>query len=271
MAQPIHAQDDVQITELQQKLKEQIVLTRLASNGDIAVAGSVLVLQKDGLWMCGMNGAGPYENTYKNGKFSAGRFGWGMTVGLLKIDMNSIPQLKFVTGDKFWVTAYSIDKGGVHLKFLSDPINDTRYYTVLKIPFPKGPPPTADDAMKMIAEVLTVEPSEGAAQSTPPPAPAPPDAAPAPIAPPPPPPADDAAAGAQNSAVSLAPVAPPPPPPPADDAAAAPATVSLGQTPKQVVAILGQPLKRAGVGARDIYLYKDLKVTFLKGKVEDIQ
>ena len=43
-----------------------------------------------------MTGAGPYENTYKNGKFSAGRFGWGMKLGLLKIPVNAVPQLKFV-------------------------------------------------------------------------------------------------------------------------------------------------------------------------------
>ena len=160
-----HAQDDSQIAALQEKLKSQVALTRLTSTGDIAVAGSVVVLQKDGLWMCGMTGAGPYENTYKNGKFSVGRFGWALSAGLLKIDTNSISQLEFVPGDKFWVTAFSVKKDGIHFGFLSDPINDVRYYTQMKLPFSKGSFPSADEAMKMIAEVLTIEPSENAAQN----------------------------------------------------------------------------------------------------------
>jgi hypothetical protein len=47
--------------------------------------------------------------------------------------------------------------------------------------------------------------------------------------------------------------------------------VALGQTPDQVVAILGAPLRKAKIGAKEIYSYKDLKVTFLNGKVKDIQ
>jgi hypothetical protein len=37
------------------------------------------------------------------------------------------------------------------------------------------------------------------------------------------------------------------------------------------VAILGQPIRKAKVGVKDIYSYKDLKVTFVNGKVKDIQ
>jgi hypothetical protein len=38
-----------------------------------------------------------------------------------------------------------------------------------------------------------------------------------------------------------------------------------------VVAALGQPVKKAKVGTKDIYYYKDLKVTFVNGKVKDVQ
>jgi len=53
--------------------------------------------------------------------------------------------------------------------------------------------------------------------------------------------------------------------------APAPASIELGQTIDQVVAALGQPEKAVNLGARQIYVYKDLKVTFVNGKVSDVQ
>jgi len=52
---------------------------------------------------------------------------------------------------------------------------------------------------------------------------------------------------------------------------APPATVAIGQSTDEVVAILGQPDKILNLGAKQIYVYKDLKVTFVKGKVTDAQ
>jgi hypothetical protein len=37
------------------------------------------------------------------------------------------------------------------------------------------------------------------------------------------------------------------------------------------VGILGEPMRKAKVGVKEIYSYKDLKVTFVNGKVKDIQ
>lgn len=54
-------------------------------------------------------------------------------------------------------------------------------------------------------------------------------------------------------------------------APAAPASIALGQTPDQVVAALGQPDKMVNLGSKQIYVYKDLKVTFVNGKVTDVQ
>jgi hypothetical protein len=39
----------------------------------------------------------------------------------------------------------------------------------------------------------------------------------------------------------------------------------------EVIAALGQPLRKAKVGTKDIFFYKDLKVTFVSGKVKDVQ
>ena len=58
---------------------------------------------------------------------------------------------------------------------------------------------------------------------------------------------------------------------PAGGPSATPATVSLGMTIDQVTAILGPPLQPLDAGTRQIYLYKNLKVTFQNGKVTDIQ
>jgi hypothetical protein len=63
-----------------------------------------------------------------------------------------------------------------------------------------------------------------------------------------------------------APIAPPPPP--ADQPTQ---TIEIGQTVDQVVAALGQPQKIAKVGTKQIYFYKDLKVTFNNGKVSDVE
>jgi hypothetical protein len=83
--------------------------------------------------------------------------------------------------------------------------------------------------------------------------------------------AQGAPAASPAATAAPAPVAPPapiaPPPPPADQPTQ---TIEIGQTVDQVVAALGQPQKVAKVGAKQIYFYKDLKVTFTNGKVSDV-
>jgi hypothetical protein len=60
-------------------------------------------------------------------------------------------------------------------------------------------------------------------------------------------------------------------PAPQDQPAAEPASIEKGQTPDQVQAALGKPDKIVNLGSKQIYVYKDLKVTFLNGKVSDVQ
>jgi TonB family protein len=59
-------------------------------------------------------------------------------------------------------------------------------------------------------------------------------------------------------------------PPPAQPSAPPP-TIELGQTKDQIVSIMGQPQRIANLGAKQIYFYKDLKITLTDGKVTDIQ
>jgi len=257
---------------IQKKLESEYQLTKTTDDkSDIVTAGSVLVLHKDKVLMvAASSSANPCMNTYKDGRISPTKAcgvgeklrrlpGFGHVPGA-----GSAPATRnFVSGEKFWVTKIDVRPGGVVFDFFSDatPAGDQgiRYKAALTIPF-GALTPTPDEALKAVAEVITVAPSEDAkdAKGGDKAQPAPQEAAPPsqPAAPPP------AAAPAE------APPAPiePPPPPPAD-----PVAVSEGQTIDQVVAALGQPQKKAKVGTKEIYYYKDLKVTFVNGKVKDVQ
>jgi hypothetical protein len=48
-------------------------------------------------------------------------------------------------------------------------------------------------------------------------------------------------------------------------------TVELGQTPEQVKSALGAPNKVVKLGPKEIYVYKDMKVIFMDGKVSDVE
>lgn len=54
-------------------------------------------------------------------------------------------------------------------------------------------------------------------------------------------------------------------------AQASPTTISLGQSVADVEASLGRPRQAFDVGLKKIYVYKDLKITFLNGRVNDVQ
>ncbi len=50
-----------------------------------------------------------------------------------------------------------------------------------------------------------------------------------------------------------------------------PQSIEKGQSPDQVKAALGTPDKIVNLGSKQIFVYKDLKVTFVNGKVADVQ
>jgi hypothetical protein len=52
---------------------------------------------------------------------------------------------------------------------------------------------------------------------------------------------------------------------------AEPASIEKGMTPDQVEAALGKPDKKVNLGSKQLYIYKDMKVTFVNGKVSDVQ
>ncbi len=62
-----------------------------------------------------------------------------------------------------------------------------------------------------------------------------------------------------------------PPPPQQQAPPPEPASIQMGMTVDQVESALGPPDKKVSIGAKLIYVYKDLKVTFTNGKVTDAQ
>jgi hypothetical protein len=232
-------------TDVQKKLDAQFVVTRFTGDRtDIVKPGSVLVFQKKALVMFATSERLPPTTNYQNGKLT---MGFGTSMEAMKTGDDRVPQRTFVEGEKFWLADTDIEDGAVFLLVISDPYNDVRYFTKLKFPFNKKSPPSADEMLKTISEVVTVDsggPQTNTAQQAPAPASAPPPA-------------------------SLAPIAPPPPP--VDAPPAAPKTIALGQTRDVVIAILGQPQKVVKLGAKEIDIFPDLKVTFVNNKVSDVQ
>ena len=57
----------------------------------------------------------------------------------------------------------------------------------------------------------------------------------------------------------------------ASPAAAGSSTITLGQSINQVTSVLGPPVTVIDLGAKKIYKYKDMKVTFKGGKVSDVE
>jgi len=262
-------------TLIKEKLVSQIKLTKAAAaHDDIVTAGEVVVLHKDGLMMCSSASSYAFSNTYSNGVLAAnynnrakdaaknffkGKLPFGGGGGVTDAANNGCASRKFVSGEKFWVTDVALQKDGILVSTFSDPYNDLHYYGEIKFPFPKGSVPPVDDFVKTVSEVITVQPPDDKDKAN----------------------QNDQASGkstapAQGQAQGPAPVptsapmaAIPPPPPPAD---APPPTINVGQTKDQVVAGFGQPVRTAKLaGTKEIYFYKDMKVTFTNGKVSDVQ
>ena len=259
-------------TLIKEKLVSQIKLTKAAAaHDDIVTAGDVVVLHKDGLMMCSSASSYAFSNTYSNGVLSAnlnnrakdaaksfirGKLPFGGGGSVKDAANNGCTSRKFVSGEKFWVTDIALLKDGILVSTFSDPYNDVRYYGEIKFPFPKGSVPPVDDFVKTVSEVITVQPPDDKGKGD----------------------KNDQAAGGQAPAPAQAAAAAPapapmqtiaPPPPPAD---APPPSIAIGQTKDQVVAGFGQPVRTAKLaGTKEIYFYKDMKVTFTNGKVSNVE
>jgi len=257
-------------TLAREKLVTEIKLTKpTADHTDIVTQGDVVLLHKDGLMMCSADSSYAYSNSYNNGvlvptnsnraKDAAKTFFKSFGGAGASSAANGCVSRNFVAGEKFWVTRVDLLKDGILVATFSDPYpdpsgNQVRYYGEIKFPFAKGSVPGPDDFVKTVSEVITVAPADNSRGEE----------------------GDQAGGGgggglAPAAAAASAPVAPmapiPPPPPPAD---APTATIAIGQTEAQVTSAFGQPVRQANLGTKKIYYYKDMKVTFVHGKVTDV-
>jgi hypothetical protein len=271
------AQAQTTNTTLEQQLEAKYTLTTpTADYTDIVTAGSTLILEKKGFSGGSVANKVPTTNVYKDGqiksdlgsvirtcKFCGSIPVVGSTAGAVVGAAG--PSRGFVNNEKLYVTKISVDrsKDNIIFSLISDSYGDAgRYKGTLAFPFPKGSVGSADLAKvdAVISEVFKIAPaadqsavsSKAAQQSTTATAEAPPAVATAP---------PDA---------PLPPIAPPPPPP-APEPVVETKAIDVGQTKEQVEAILGKPEKAFKVGSKEIYQYKDVKVTFVNGKMTDAQ
>ncbi|WP_158944675.1 hypothetical protein [Granulicella sp. S190] len=239
---------------IQQAIEAKYAVTKpTADHKDIVTAGAVIDLTKDNLIMYGVDSSVAANSTYKGGRFQSSGISklqnWNNRFQKIGAS-NTSTNRTFVAGEKFWLIGVDVRDDGAVLEFLSDAISDVRYKAFVKYPFPNGTVPAPDVVMQEIGETIKAEPVEGAAK-------------------------DDAKQPAPAAAAAAAPTPAmadiPPPPPPTDAPAAAPKSISLGQTKDEVAANFGQPTKIVKLPTKEIDYYPDMKVTFVKGKVSDVQ
>jgi hypothetical protein len=231
-----------------QQLQATYVQTVVAADElRVTQAGSVLAVQVDGIGASPATGAiriAPfYENSYKDGRIKQGM---KSSIVLKRVSRD------LAAGEKVYLTKMEVKGDAVVFYILTcgacdpsavDP-SHVPFKASIALEFAKGSLATATfhQIQPIIGQVFTID-------------------TPTTTEDPPPPPV-----AGQPSPDKFDQV-PPPPPPPAD-----PVQIGLGQTTEQIVAALGQPetVVNAGNG-KEIYVYKALKMTFVNGKVADIQ
>jgi hypothetical protein len=236
---------------LKEQLEAQYKVSGVYTNGTVNPAGTILVVQMNGIHGFPPDNTTVTPATYKDGTLHAPT-GKSKFVTRL-VDVTARPgnatsggeSRPFRIGEKVYVTKIEVNLKSKKQDSLRFSIFEcgacngvdqaSSYKALVDFDFAKGYLQTASvpDVEDTIAKVLAIDTS---ASETP-----------------------QAAQPAQPAAEQA--VAAPAPP----------ASIQLGQTPEQVVAALGQPEKTVNLGSKQIYVYKDLKVTFINGKVSDVQ
>jgi hypothetical protein len=247
------AQDPETKESLEKKLKTQYPLTKLSADGkDVVTAGSVFTLKKDGLVLTPTDATDVSHNSYKAGKITQGATGKANEkANKVKSVFGHFPlpgasstaaaptnaTRTFVEGEKVNITKIEVKDGSVVFDLCSaKAYSDVYYHGSLTFPVDKGTVPAADAILATSGEVFSVDPPGAAAAQT----------------------------GASDLAAPQATSTQPPAPPQMTR------EIELGQTIDQVVALLGPPVTTARAGEKEIYLFKDWKITFINGRVADI-
>ena len=243
-----HAQSNAQSGQappsLQEQLSAQYTMAKVtAAAGGVAVqeTGTALIVQKEGLVAIPAAVLFGCPSKYQDGNLHKPN---GFCTAM--VGNNSRPVKK---GDRLYPLKFKVDtKGGkISLDLLScDPCVGAEsaniYKTQMVLEYPKGAldkvgVPEVEDT---IAQVLTIDDSntnqQGQGQGQ-----------------------DQQQSAPQDNQQA------------AQEPAPEPQTIQIGQTRDEVDAALGKPETVANVGTKQICKYKDFRVTFVNGKVVDIQ
>jgi hypothetical protein len=233
------------------ELAAQYKVSKLAadSTGTVVTdAGTVLNVQKGGILGFDHDTGGMIPTKYEKGSIHSPN-GLGMMLLQKKGGVNT----KFFTvGEKVYVTKVDVNVKNEKVTFSlveCDTCNNVQqpsgYKTQLVFQFDKNflESANASQVEDTIGQVLAIDTSSGGDQQQA---------------------ANGQGGQGGGGQQQAAPAAAPEP-------AAPPVSIEVGQTPDQVKAALGDPQKIVKLGTKQIYVYKDLKITFTNGKVSDVQ
>jgi hypothetical protein len=257
-AAPLGVEDD---------LKKTYKLTTLASDSTglaVTNAGTVLVIKKGGIRSFPPGDQVVIPNTFKDGALKTAPAKTLGKAGLLGGHFG-IPQQAnqqdnsrlLPTDEKVYFTKIAVDsqKDIVHVNIIEcDTCNNVQQPSNFKaqvdFQFPKGYISGGADAGQiadMISQVFANQPDNGGGDAN----------------------AQQGQQGGggdqgqQGGQQAAAPAQQAPP--------AQPQSIDKGSTEDQVIAAFGQPDKIVNLGAKKLYIYKDMKITFVGGKVTDVQ
>ncbi len=228
---------------LTQQLAAYYKVTKMGSDsGGWAVTdpGTVLMIQKGGILGVPPTNMVIGVSSYKDGILKGPGFKEKLLLG---------PATRLLTiGEKVYVLKIEVNVKNERVGLMlmeCDTCNGTQqrssYKAGIQFQFPKDYLESADvtQVEDLISQVLTVDQGDAGQQAAP-----------------------DNNAGPLTAPPGNQPPANPAPPPPA---------VKLGMSFDEVKAIKGQPDSTAEVGPKTIYVYKDMKIIFMNGKVSDVQ
>jgi hypothetical protein len=249
-----NAQGGADSLESQLAAKYKVAKIGQDSSGiSVTDPGTVLVIKKGGILSVTSSNMVVIPSYVKDGQVhSANGNAMAGVSKLLKWKNVSDPtgsttaETKFLTiGEKVYVSKIEVNRkdSKVSMAIIEcDSCNSVQDASQRKaqvvFQFPKDYLAGADGGQvaDVISQVLEIQPEEAAQQEQ----------------------GQDAQQGQQPAQQPEAPAQPPP-------------TIQLGQTIDEVKGLLGEPTKVVNLGVKQIYIYKDMKVVFLRGKVADVQ
>lgn len=240
---------------MKEQLEAQYTLTKTGLNsGELIITqpGTVLVVQQAGIEGAPPGSASVAKATYKDGVLKTTKkaeIAHGFKQGLMHslVPSRGLPDRRdFAVGEKVYVSKLDVNVKqnsiGFHIiecDSCNGAAQPSSYEAEVNFDFPKGSlaNPNVSDIEDTIAKLFTIDNSAQGAE------------------------AQQAPAQPEQPAAQQ----------PAPAQAPAPAQIQLGQSIDDVVAALGQPEKIVDLGAKKIYVYKDLKITLTNDKLSDVQ